>query len=83
MFLKKCILCRKDKYDDEFNEEYVFPDSIWEEYTIFSLCKECNSYLESHNKFSKSSIVRLLNHELRITNKMVKLFQQFHQYNKS
>ena len=49
----KCIICKKDKQKEDFNEEHVFPESIGGEYKIHTVCKECNSHFGKtiDNKF--------------------------------
>ena len=43
--MKKCIICRTEKANDDFNDEHVIPDSIGGYYHIDSVCKVCNSKL--------------------------------------
>lgn len=43
--MKKCIICKKIKYDDEFNKEHIIPESIGGSLTIENVCKECNNKL--------------------------------------
>lgn len=43
--MKTCIICKKNKNDDEFNKEHVLPESIGGSLTIDNVCKSCNSKL--------------------------------------
>jgi hypothetical protein len=43
--MPNCIICRKNKSNDEFNDEHVIQDSIGGYYHINSVCKKCNSNL--------------------------------------
>ena len=43
--MKECIICRKEKSDNKFNDEHVIPDSIQGYYHINSVCQNCNSKL--------------------------------------
>ena len=43
--MKKCIICKKIKNDEEFNKEHIIPESIGGFLTIDNVCKVCNSRL--------------------------------------
>ena len=43
--MKTCIICRKEKLENEFNEEHIIQDSIGGRIKINDVCKECNSKL--------------------------------------
>lgn len=43
--MKKCIICKKIKNDNEFNKEHIIPESIGGSLTIDNVCKTCNSKL--------------------------------------
>jgi len=40
-----CIICRKDKEQQLFNDEHVIPDSLGGKLIIKNVCKDCNSRL--------------------------------------
>jgi uncharacterized protein YlaI len=40
-----CIICRKDKEEQLFNDEHVIPDSLGGKLIIKNVCKDCNSRL--------------------------------------
>ncbi|WP_048202937.1 HNH endonuclease, partial [Methanobrevibacter smithii] len=75
----KCIICKKDKQEEDFNEEHVFPESIGGKYKIHTVCKECNSHFGKtiDNKFINSGVIRALNHKLKIENKNGKVVPYF------
>ena len=75
----KCIICKKDKQKEDFNEEHVFPESIGGKYKIHTVCKECNSYFGKtiDNKFTNSGVIKALNHKLKIENKNGKVVPYF------
>lgn len=76
---RTCIICKNPKYEKEFNEEHVFPDSIGGEYKIHNVCEDCNSHLGKtiDDKFIKSGAIRALNHKLKIENKNGKVVPAF------
>jgi len=41
--MKVCIICRKEKEKEHFNDEHVFPDCIQRYYHIDKVCTVCNS----------------------------------------
>lgn len=43
--MKKCILCETSKEDNEFNREHVVPKQLGGSFTVFNLCKDCNTKL--------------------------------------
>lgn len=43
--MKKCIICKKIKEDNEFNKEHIIPESIGGSLTIENVCKDCNNKL--------------------------------------
>lgn len=43
--MKKCIICKKIKNNEEFNKEHIIPESIGGSLTIENVCKECNNKL--------------------------------------
>lgn len=75
----KCIICKKDNQEEDFNEEHVFPESIGGKYKIHTVCKECNSHFGKtiDNKFINSGVIRALNHKLKIENKNGKVVPYF------
>lgn len=75
----ECIICKKDKQEEDFNEEHVFPESIGGKYKIRTVCKECNSHFGKtiDNKFINSGVIRALNHILKIENKNGKVVPYF------
>ena len=43
--MKKCIICKKTKNNNEFNKEHILPESIGGSLTIDNVCESCNSKL--------------------------------------
>ncbi|MDM8515400.1 HNH endonuclease [Desulfobacterales bacterium HSG16] len=43
--MKECIICRKETKRDDFSVEHVIPEALGGNYTIKSVCRECNSFL--------------------------------------
>lgn len=43
--MKKCIICKKIKADNEFNKEHIIPESIGGSLTTENVCKDCNNRL--------------------------------------
>lgn len=58
--MKKCIICKKIKEDDEFNKEHIIPESIGGSLTIKNVCKVCNSKIgkEIDSKIINDFIIR-------------------------
>ena len=69
--MRRCIICKEYKEESEFNLEHVFPESIGGEYTINTVCSDCNSHFGRtvDNKFLNSGVIRFLNHNFKIKNK--------------
>ncbi|RBH57339.1 MULTISPECIES: HNH endonuclease [Pseudomonas] len=56
--MKKCIICRNDKDESDFNDEHVIPDSLGGYYHIDTVCIDCNS------RMGKEVDAPLVNHKL-------------------
>ena len=69
--MKKCIICKKTKNDNEFNKEHVIPEFIGGSLTINNVCETCNSKLgeEIDSKLLKDFLIRAEIVEKKITNK--------------
>lgn len=67
----KCIICRKEKLQDELSDEHVIPDSIGGIYHIHNVCKKCNSYLGGNvdNKLVNHYFTSFMRHDLNIKGK--------------
>lgn len=40
--MSKCLICRENKNDKDFNDEHIIPDSIGGKIHYSGICKECN-----------------------------------------
>ena len=43
--MKTCIICKKNKNENQFNKEHILPESIGGSLTIDNVCKSCNTKL--------------------------------------
>ena len=79
--MKKCIICKKIKNDEEFNNEHIIPESIGGSLTIDNVCKECNTKLgdEIDSKIINDFLIclGLLNGNLKDENGSNKIFGLF------
>ena len=75
----KCIICRKEKCQDELSDEHVIPDSIGGVYHIYNVCKDCNSYLGRNvdNKLVNHYFTSFMRYDLNIKGKTGKLPNPF------
>ena len=45
---KKCILCKKDKEENDFSKEHIFPEAIGNRHLVINnVCRECNTTILS------------------------------------
>ncbi len=45
---KKCILCKKEKKENEFSKEHIFPEAIGNRHlVIYNVCRDCNTKILS------------------------------------
>jgi hypothetical protein len=67
----KCIFCKKERKEDEFSSEHVFPESIGGSLQINTVCRACNSILGSDvdSKLTDHFFVKLIRYELGLTGK--------------
>lgn len=72
---RTCIICRKNKYEDDFNDEHVIPDAISGYYHINTVCTVCNSRIGSKIdvKLTKHTVVELIRFSLNIKGKTGKI----------
>lgn len=69
--MKKCIICRNEKEQEELSDEHVIPDSIGGYYHIYNVCKICNSYLgrKVDSKLVNHYFTSFMRYELKIKGK--------------
>ena len=75
----KCIICKKDKLEDKFNLEHVFPEAIGGSIVTNSVCSECNSRFGTtvDKKFSNSRVIKIISNRLDVRTKKGKIPKMF------